>query len=1105
MVQIALRINPGPIRIGMSQQQRQAIASATNANASGDSQALKAAAANLFAAGLMSPSEYRAALDEIKRQEAAVVKPSPPEPPDDVTASRGLCVVGEMYNPALVDCDVSALQCPAGQHPEIVNLTSTSGMGAGGELRRMPTCVDDTPGSTPPPSNEPQICNCLDSAFSTIASSLQGIESAIRGTTQSACSNIDDCIGEIIDKITEHFTIPLASCEQCKLMAEQGLAGTLEYAVQCAGACVEESAKSCSAGSPETWGRPCDTCGEPCCICGQGTCSPTDCPETKPEDTAKKFIAWCSPETGSIAVTEVGASPPGVGFYQVGMASDEQAAAQIATENCKKIETRREPVTPIMPVTASGTLCRLADYYDGRALERMDAAQIAQNMVAGVSQTANALLNFGFEGVNVGVIEQVIYGFARSFFGLPGFAIDKMLPVLAASLGCESKQWQDGMTLLNAIESTAKYTGANVSSFTDQLQYSLNAGCRRKFLDPDKAIAAFLANSITAPDLDAHWAIAGLCNSSLNEYLRAVRSKPLPIELASMRFRKLITDKQYADSMREIGFLEPEVAERLFETRKQLPPMSDIIRFMIRDADDETDGGPVRKFDLDALFDAKYAKQLREWGDSQGLPEKVARYAWRSHWTIPPPTQLFDFWHRLRTNPDYPDLKSDIDTALIQQDILPFWHKHYYAVSFRPIGRIDIRRAYNIGALSDDELIPSYVQLGYSDETSEQLAKFSRRLRNDSATGHRAIKLWLKFAIDRDKAKQRMVDGGLPDDVAEKALADSEILFASSPPAAAFARGALPLDGLISALGDIGVTREGIGKIATVLAWKKGNHPAIKRYAIGAMERDDASREMTNDGLQPPIIEHLLSSADDEIDSAFIVVCQRGIKRRYLMGELTKQEATDELLRRGTTLQRANRLAEWWNCEKSSTGKAVTASRLCNWLAIGAITATEFNDRLVKIGYTAADAAMMTTDCLTAISAKRLSDAKKMAKEESAAEEKAVRAQRRMAATVQRESSRLIRMNKQAQKTRQNRERQLMSAAEKYAKKSDGGVYDAVGVVKAERDRLSGDYGFTVDESLQTILLAVESWRPDGQESFPAIVTALAELSLSESNGTAPV
>src|SRR4030095_10770556 len=110
--------------------------------------------------------------------------------------------------------------------------------------------------------------------------------------------------------------------------------------------------------------------------------------------------------------------------------------------------------------------------------------------------------------------------------------------------------------------------------------------------------------------------------------------------------------------------------------------------------------------------------KLKDWAEFQGLTPDMMKYVFRAHWTIPSPGQLFTFYQRLRDNPKFggrDKLLEQVKNALIQQDILPFWHDHFLAVSFHPLGRVDIRRAFNNGTLKDDELVPAYRQLGYSD------------------------------------------------------------------------------------------------------------------------------------------------------------------------------------------------------------------------------------------------------------------------------------------------------------------------------------------------------------------------------------------------------
>src|SRR6201999_655363 len=183
------------------------------------------------------------------------------------------------------------------------------------------------------------------------------------------------------------------------------------------------------------------------------------------------------------------------------------------------------------------------------------------------------------------------------------------------------------------------------------------------------------------------------CPDALKDYLFAAKAKPVPIQLAMMRRREIISPSEYYSGMRHLGYLEQQTSENLFRLTEQLPPLSEIIRYMVRDADDEK---LVQQFGLDTGFTDKFAKQLKQWAKDQGVPEIVAQYSWRAHWTIPSPGQLFTFWHRLRYNPQFggkEKLLADIKAALVQQDILPYWHDAYLAVSFHPLTRVDARRA----------------------------------------------------------------------------------------------------------------------------------------------------------------------------------------------------------------------------------------------------------------------------------------------------------------------------------------------------------------------------------------------------------------------------
>lgn len=938
-----------------------------------------------------------------------------------------------------------------------------------------------------------RIAAVLGAVLPTITSQLARIAQALEDKLGKPCEKLEECMDEIEKEIRKRFEAPTASCDECKRMAEQGLGGTIEYAVRCAGACLEETEKICSLGEPSTWGKPCDTCGSECCECVEGVCSPVDCPEEEPDKPKRKFVGYCNPLTGSIAVAKQGEAPPGEGFVPVALSDDEQAAAIEASKNCSK-QSQFPTFNPIIqPTSSGGILCDLNKYATGTALGSLLTGSSAVNMADAFRQLTRGVLGVGFEGLNPGQLGEVIYGAIRTLTGLPPYMSSQLLPTIAGALGCNDPQWQEGIRTLGQITSITNYIGADVGEFTTQLRYALNAGCRQKFLDPDKAMAAFLADSMDARQLDTHFAVHGLCPAAVTQYTRAARSKPIPLQLAMMRRRKAINSNQYAEGMRQLGYLETSTSEQLYNLTEQIPTLTDITRLMVRDADDEA---LAARLGLDSYFTEKYGRQLREWSEAQGVPEKFARYYWRAHWNIPSPGQLFTFYHRLRDNPQFggrDKVLDDIKAALIQQDILPYWHEHYLATSFHPIGRIDIRRAFNIGALKEEELAPAYRQLGYSDETSDLLADFTKRLRIASLPNHRAIKLWIRGTITAAEVKERLAADGIPVHDIDRAMQDSEAQFASGPIAAAYVKAYLSRDTFISLLTERGVTQAGASNIADVLALKRIDALPIKDYIAGAIDREEVEAAMQADGLNSNIANHLLEAADRSIENAFIVSCQRGIKRRYLLGELDTEEAQAELTNRGTTLARANKLIDWWSCERSATSKAISASKLCHWLSLGAITSTDFDRRLRRLGYSDADAALMVEDCLTGISVKRLADAKKEAKQHVAESERAARALRRAEAAAARLAASQAQAATKARQTRMNRERQLLSASQKLAAKCECDLLEALNKAKDAYSRIQREFGLSPDETLQVMLSAVEEWQGTDIDDIDTIFNAFAQ------------
>jgi hypothetical protein len=217
------------------------------------------------------------------------------------------------------------------------------------------------------------------------------------------------------------------------------------------------------------------------------------------------------------------------------------------------------------------------------------------------------------------------------------------------------------------------------------------------------------------------------------------------------------------------------------------------------------------------------------------------------------------------------------------------------------------------------------------------------------------------------------------------------------------------------------------------------------------------------------------------------------------LGDVDKGEAIDLLANYGTTRTRAESIARNWDCEKSSRGRAVAASKLCDWLARGAIDAADFRRRLVNLGYTEADAAIMVEDCLIAISTKRLKQAEKEAKEDAALRQRQLKAMQQAQRSIVQEENRYLRMREAAKKVRLNREKQFLTAVDKLTDKLDVGTFAATKFLGETKRNLQDQLAATVDESLMYLLKGVEEWDGSTLENLAAIIVGMAVAARSES------
>lgn len=308
-------------------------------------------------------------------------------------------------------------------------------------------------------------------------------------------------------------------------------------------------------------------------------------------------------------------------------------------------------------------------------------------------------------------------------------SIDQMIQFGSALL--QNSPCVDGQ-MLSLIVSRAfigfieQYTGCNLDVAKIPNDQQRQFRCPLILPDQAQATSAFLGGMIDEKTLECWVRAANYRYPEFRTVVDSQRSKLSPQQMSVALRRKLINRQLYDKYIRESGFIRDFEGQLQHDLTEQIPPPSDLTRFMVRDAGD---ANLVQQFRLDDQFNQKFAGKIVEWSESQGISEDYMRYIWRAHWSIPSPTQLYEMLHRLSRLPAGDTRAVDVDivrAALVQQDIAPYWVDKFIAISYRPLTRIDARRAYEIGAIGPDALVETYQNLGYSPDNARILLEFNR-------------------------------------------------------------------------------------------------------------------------------------------------------------------------------------------------------------------------------------------------------------------------------------------------------------------------------------------------------------------------------------------
>ena len=362
---------------------------------------------------------------------------------------------------------------------------------------------------------------------------------------------------------------------------------------------------------------------------------------------------------------------------------------------------------------------------------------------------------------------------------LYGLMIQTTVKATVASLPIVNN-WQDFLTLaMGGV--VQNWIGAPVLEFMKSTFYNINYNNPQSIPSEAECVNLYLAGEIDEQTMRCLVRANGSYDTWYSKIANSGRTKLSNDQIIQLRRRGILDDPTTNLLMRGNGVIDEQEQLWIYKATEAMPSVSDIVRFMVRDADDNT---VADRYGTDAQLSTKYGAQLQSWAKGQGITDEVMKYYWRSHWEIPSNTALFEMLHRLRPNRTGQGLtggitvnSTDIKDALVVNDVLPFWAERLMEISYKPLTRTDAQRAYFIDALSENELKDSYLDLGYNNDNADRLVRFTNQLKakRKQTTGGTekvpaVIKYYKNWLIGSTEATQRLRNSGLSETAAKEAL-----------------------------------------------------------------------------------------------------------------------------------------------------------------------------------------------------------------------------------------------------------------------------------------------------------------------------------------------
>lgn len=280
-------------------------------------------------------------------------------------------------------------------------------------------------------------------------------------------------------------------------------------------------------------------------------------------------------------------------------------------------------------------------------------------------------------------------------------ACDKKLALaLAGRVGAQNKLEQ--------------VTGIPSSYFVQSCTYAYQYLCPQFFPSQGGIDQLYVNGVLTRGQYYCYTRANGNLPDITRELADLSRARPSIADVNRLFALGVIDENDKIYRLRQLGVMQAEDGRLIEEAAKSLPSPEAIVTLMTRDVADEE---AVKAGQLDNEFELKYTGILKTWAKANGVTDEAMRFAWRAHWKYPSPSQLYRMQQQLREGRVAPELvvtEQDVINVLGINDVAPAWREKLAAISFDVPTRMDMKQAYFIDSINENELSQRLQDIGYS-------------------------------------------------------------------------------------------------------------------------------------------------------------------------------------------------------------------------------------------------------------------------------------------------------------------------------------------------------------------------------------------------------